>query len=50
VLGDRVGRAELGLLDRALLGGRGEVWISATHSVLALHGNLRVCRRDGENG
>jgi tRNA(Ile)-lysidine synthase len=50
LLGDPVSRAELGLLDRALLGGRGEVWLSATHSVLALHGNLRVCRRDGASG
>jgi tRNA(Ile)-lysidine synthase len=47
-LGDVSGRAELRLLDRAVLSGRGEVWISSTHRVLAAQGWLRLCRRDGE--
>jgi hypothetical protein len=50
VLGGPVSRAELGLLDGALVSGRGEVWISATYSVLAARGNLRMCRRDGKDG
>jgi tRNA(Ile)-lysidine synthase len=48
--GDVLSRAELRLLDRAVLAGRGEVWISATHRVLAAQGWLRLCRRDDEKG
>jgi tRNA(Ile)-lysidine synthase len=52
--GQLPGRAELTQLDRALCSDRGEVWLSAGHSVRASgDGHLRVCTRDrpaGEHG